>query len=161
MTHSKASFSSAQIKRLIRLRAVVKVSPSRIRYAEWFKRECVMRADAGESPTYLFRGGGTEGLSLIGEKRIERLHGPMAEENAAGRSGSGKAARNACFLWIWTRSKNREVSKVDVRDVRDLIICKQTRYIERACSGRSMSCGLQLLHSKPSPTICNERHGTS
>ena len=31
MTHSKASFSSAQIKRLIKLRAVVKVSPSRIR----------------------------------------------------------------------------------------------------------------------------------
>ena len=30
MTHSKASFSSAQIKRLIKLRAVVKVSPSRI-----------------------------------------------------------------------------------------------------------------------------------
>ena len=55
MTHSKASFSSAQIKRLIKLRAVVKVSPSRIRYAEWFKRECVMRADAGESPRHLRR----------------------------------------------------------------------------------------------------------
>ena len=26
--------------------------------------------------------------------------------------------------------QDREVSKVDVRDVRDLIICKQTRYIE-------------------------------
>lgn len=66
MTHSKASFSSAQIKRLIKLRAVVKVSPSRIRYAEWFKRECVMRADAGESPTYLFREAGL-GPEFIGE----------------------------------------------------------------------------------------------
>ena len=63
MTHSKAYVSDpAQIKRLIKLRAVVKVSPSRIRYAEWFKRECVMRADAGESPTYLFREAGL-GLS--------------------------------------------------------------------------------------------------
>jgi len=73
MTHSKASFSSAQIKRLIKLRAVVKVSPSRIRYAEWFKREFSVDMDT---------------------------------------------------------EQDREVSKVDVRDVRDLIICKQTRYIE-------------------------------
>ncbi len=56
-------------------------------------------------------------------------------------------------------AQDREVSKVDVRDVRDLIICKQTRYIE---SLQRQIDELRLqLHSKPSPTICNERHGTS
>ena len=150
MTHSKASFSSAQIKRLIKLRAVVKVSPSRIRYAEWFKRECVI---AGESPTYLFREAGL-GPELIGENVL----------NAAWTDGGRKCSWLASsperlFSVDMDTEQDREVSKVDVRDVRDLIICKQTRYIE-ACSGRSMSC-VCSLHSKPSPTICNERHGAS
>ena len=53
----------------------------------------------------------------------------MAEENAAGRSGSGKQPGTPVFCGYDT-AQDREVSKVDVRDVRDLIICKQTRYIE-------------------------------
>ena len=117
MTHSKASFSSAQIKRLIKLRAVVKVSPSRIRYAEWFKRECVMRADAGESPTYLFREAGL-GPELIGEKRMQLEDLEVA------------SSPERLFSVDMDTEQDREVSKVDVRDVRDLIICKQTRYIE-------------------------------
>lgn len=109
MTHSKASFSSAQIKRLIKLRAVVKVSPSRIRYAEWFKRECVMRADAGESPTYLFREAGL-GPEFIGENVLN------AAWTDGGRKCSWKiwkwqAARNACFLWIWTRRKTEKSAR--------------------------------------------------
>ena len=96
MTHSKASFSSAQIKRLIKLRAVVKVSPSRIRYAEWFKRECVMRADAGESPTYLFREAGL-GPEFIGEKRIERCMDRWRKKMQLGRSGSGKQPGTPVF----------------------------------------------------------------
>lgn len=94
MTHSKASFSSAQIKRLIKLRAVVKVSPSRIRYAEWFKRECVMRADAGESPTYLFREAGL-GPELIGEKRIERCMDRVESSVNITRRSRGKGAHIA------------------------------------------------------------------
>lgn len=109
MTHSKASFSSAQIKRLIKLRAVVKVSPSRIRYAEWFKRECVMRADAGESPTYLFREAGL-GPELIGEKRIERCMDRWRKK-MQWKIWKWQAARNACFLWIWTRSKTEKSAR--------------------------------------------------
>ena len=44
---------------------------SRIRYAEWCKRECVSSAENGESLTVLFREAGL-GPELIGEKRIER-----------------------------------------------------------------------------------------
>lgn len=109
MTHSKASFSSAQIKRLIKLRAVVKVSPSRIRYAEWFKRECVMRADAGESPTYLFREAGL-GPEFIGEKRIERCMDRWRKK-MQWKIWKWQAARNACFLWIWTRRKTEKSAR--------------------------------------------------
>lgn len=109
MTHSKASFSSAQIKRLIKLRAVVKVSPSRIRYAEWFKRECVMRADAGESPTYLFREAGL-GPELIGEKRIERCMDRWRKKMQL-EDLEVASSRNACFLWIWTRSKTEKSAR--------------------------------------------------
>lgn len=109
MTHSKASFSSAQIKRLIKLRAVVKVSPSRIRYAEWFKRECVMRADAGESPTYLFREAGL-GPEFIGEKRIERCMDRWRKKMQL-EDLEVASSRNACFLWIWTRRKTEKSAR--------------------------------------------------
>ena len=135
MTHSKASFSSAQIKRLIKLRAVVKVSPSRIRYAEWFKRECVMRADAGESPTYLFREAGL-GPELIGEKRIERC------------------------MDRWRKKMQLEDLEVASSPERLFSVDMDTEQDREVCSGRSMSC-VCSLHSKPSPTICNERHGAS
>lgn len=128
MTHSKASFSSAQIKRLIKLRAVVKVSPSRIRYAEWFKRECVMRADAGESPTYLFREAGLE-PEFIGEKRIERCMDRWRKKMQL-EDLEVASSPERLFSVDMDTAQDREVSKVDVRDVRDLIICKQTRYIE-------------------------------
>ena len=128
MTHSKASFSSAQIKRLIKLRAVVKVSPSRIRYAEWFKRECVMRADAGESPTYLFREAGL-GPEFIGEKRIERCMDRWRKKMQL-EDLEVASSPERLFSVDMDTAQDREVSKVDVRDVRDLIICKQTRYIE-------------------------------
>lgn len=128
MTHSKASFSSAQIKRLIKLRAVVKVPPSRIRYAEWFKRECVMRADAGESPTYLFREAGL-GPELIGEKRIERCMDRWRKKMQL-EDLEMASSPERLFSVDMDTEQDREVSKVDVRDVRDLIICKQTRYIE-------------------------------
>ena len=122
MTHSKASFSSAQIKRLIKLRAVVKVSPSRIRYAEWFKRECVMRA------TYLFREAGL-GPELIGEKRIERCMDRWRKKMQL-EDLEVASSPERLFSVDMDTEQDREVSKVDVRDVRDLIICKQTRYIE-------------------------------
>ena len=43
--------------------------------------------------------------------------------------GSGKQPERLFSVDMDTE-QDREVSKVDVRDVRDLIICKQTRYIE-------------------------------
>ena len=109
MTHSKASFSSAQIKRLIKLRAVVKVSPSRIRYAEWFKREC--------------------GPEFIGEKRIERCMDRWRKKMQL-EDLEVASSPERLFSVDMDTEQDREVSKVDVRDVRDLIICKQTRYIE-------------------------------
>lgn len=68
---SDERFSPEQAQYLASLPAVISITGSRIRYAEWFKRECVSSAENGESPTVLFREAGL-GPELIGEKRIER-----------------------------------------------------------------------------------------
>lgn len=53
----------------------------------------------------------------------------MAEENAV-EDLEVASSPERLFSVDMDTAQDREVSKVDVRDVRDLIICKQTRYIE-------------------------------
>lgn len=62
---SDERFSPEQAQYLASLPAVISITGSRIRYAEWFKRECVSSAENGESPTVLFREAGL-GPELIG-----------------------------------------------------------------------------------------------
>lgn len=87
-----------------------------------------MRADAGESPTYLFREAGL-GPELIGEKRIERCMDRWRKKMQL-EDLEVASSPERLFSVDMDTAQDREVSKVDVRDVRDLIICKQTRYIE-------------------------------
>lgn len=67
----ESGFSAREIRYLESLPAVARVGRDRIRYAEGFKRECVRRYAAGESPVAIFRSAGLD-PSLIGYKRIER-----------------------------------------------------------------------------------------
>lgn len=64
-------FSAREMRYLQSLPAVDHVTPNRITYTEDFKRDCVRRYLAGESPSVIFRNAGLDS-SLIGYKRIER-----------------------------------------------------------------------------------------
>lgn len=71
-TSSKGGmFSVREIEYLESLPAVERVDNGRIRYTDDFKRECVQRYRAGESPSEIFRRSGLD-AALIGYKRIER-----------------------------------------------------------------------------------------
>lgn len=65
------AFSAREIRYLQSLPAVERVSQGRIHYTEGFKRDCIRRYNAGESPAQIFRRAGLDS-SLIGYKRIER-----------------------------------------------------------------------------------------
>ena len=64
-------FSSREIRYLESLPAVEKVVGDRIIYRDGFKRDCVRRYAAGESPSLIFSNAGLDS-SLVGYKRIER-----------------------------------------------------------------------------------------
>ena len=64
-------FTTQELQYLRSLPAVAAVSSGRIRYVEAFKRECVRKYRAGESPARIFRAAGLDS-ALIGYKRIER-----------------------------------------------------------------------------------------
>lgn len=65
------SFSADELQMLRKLPAVANATKDRITYADTFKRVCVIRYLAGESPTKIFREAGLP-PELIGYKRIER-----------------------------------------------------------------------------------------
>ena len=71
MAAGGGSFTLEEAAYLRSLSAVSEVSPVRITYSEEFKRSCVRRYKAGESPARIFREAGLD-PSLIGYKRIER-----------------------------------------------------------------------------------------
>ena len=71
MSGDESDFSAREARYLESLPAVKSVGRDRIMYAEGFKRECVRRYAAGESPVAIFRSAGLD-PSLIGYKRIER-----------------------------------------------------------------------------------------
>lgn len=64
-------FTAQELRYLRSLPAVAAVSAGRIRYVDAFKRECIRKYRAGESPARIFRAAGLDS-ALIGYKRIER-----------------------------------------------------------------------------------------
>lgn len=65
------AFSAEEVRYLTALPAVVRVNGDRISYSEDFKRECMRRYFAGDSPAQIFAEAGLDS-TLIGYKRIER-----------------------------------------------------------------------------------------
>ncbi|NMN02128.1 hypothetical protein G1C94_0750 [Bifidobacterium sp. DSM 109963] len=65
-------FTSGQRAYLSSLAAVDSIdASSRIRYADWFRVECMRRYKEGEKPAALFREAGLD-PKIVGYKRIER-----------------------------------------------------------------------------------------
>ncbi|WP_214309773.1 hypothetical protein [Bifidobacterium simiarum] len=71
MVHRAEPFTAEELSYLSSLPAVESVRSGRIRYSSVFKRECMRRYLAGESPARIFSEAGLPS-SLIGYKRIER-----------------------------------------------------------------------------------------
>lgn len=96
-SYGGGAFSVREVEYLESLPAVERVRSGRIVYSDDFKRECIRRYNAGESPVEIFREAGLDS-SLIGYKRIERCiarwrdrFAPDDEDNAGQRSGATPA----------------------------------------------------------------------
>ena len=133
-------FSSREIQYLESLPAVERVGHDRIIYRDGFKRDCVRRYAAGESPAKIFRNAGLDS-SLIGYKRIERCISRWKrtirfdEDELTGevdytippeqRWSSGRHTRQRA-----ADSEAESAPIVGEPDVRRLIIAQQARRIE-------------------------------
>lgn len=123
-------FTNEEIAYLRSLPAVARVANGRIRYSEDFRRDCMRRYRAGESPVRIFRDAGLD-ASLIGYKRIERCisrwrsdlesdaDGDSADERRDGREGQ-EARPFVPELRV----------RAGKRDLRDLLISQQVLLIE-------------------------------
>ncbi|KFI99116.1 HTH domain-containing protein [Bifidobacterium stellenboschense] len=127
------TFTNEEIAYLRSLPAVARVSNGRIRYSEAFRRECMRRYHAGESPVRIFRDAGLD-ASLIGYKRIERCIArwrsmPDAPETVGGADGNepGAARADGRLAKPFTPELNVRAGK---RDLRDLLISQQVLLIE-------------------------------
>ncbi|OZG58651.1 hypothetical protein BTIS_0372 [Bifidobacterium tissieri] len=137
-------FTQEEITYLRSLRAVARVSNGRIRYTEEFKRECMRRYAAGESPARIFRDAGLDS-ALIGYKRIERcISRWRGIEAEADNTSPNKSGVNGVNGGNGTADGHHDQSDDDYdneafsprlvvrsgrRDLRDLLIAQQVRRI--------------------------------
>ncbi|OXN00303.1 HTH domain-containing protein [Bifidobacterium vansinderenii] len=131
-------FTQEEITYLRSLRAVARVSNGRIRYTEEFKRECMRRYAAGESPARIFRDAGLDS-ALIGYKRIERCisrwrgmeSAPKESASPASLSSAGTADNHAQTGDDYSDEafSPNLVVRSGRRDLRDLLIAQQVRRI--------------------------------
>lgn len=117
-------FTNEEIAYLRSLPAVSRVTNGRIRYTEDFRRECMRRYAAGESPAKIFHEAGLDS-SLIGYKRIERCISRWRDSSVsaspvenAGETKDGDSARG------FSPSLHLRSGK------RDLLIAQQVRRID-------------------------------
>ncbi|MDU8981821.1 hypothetical protein [Bifidobacterium scardovii] len=120
-------FTNEEIAYLRSLPAVSRVTNGRIRYTEDFRRECMRRYAAGESPAKIFHEAGLDS-SLIGYKRIEqcisRWRDSSVSATAAADTGEPKDDESARGF---SPSLHLRSGK---RDLRDLLIAQQVRRID-------------------------------
>lgn len=120
-------FTNEEIAYLRSLPAVSRVTNGRIRYTEDFRRECMRRYAAGESPAKIFHEAGLDS-SLIGYKRIERCISRWRDSSvsatAAADTGEPKDDESARGF---SPSLHLRSGK---RDLRDLLIAQQVRRID-------------------------------
>lgn len=150
---SESSFTDEEVRYLLSLPAVESVHRGRIRYSTLFKRECMRRYLAGDSPSAIFSEAGMPS-SLIGYKRIERSIARWRQSLAdAGtvevRNGDGDGNRGAESSDARRLSDDqmeelfenpgriagmfghrRKPRQREYDDVRDLLIAQQTRRID-------------------------------
>lgn len=127
MTHTRMPFSSERMEYLNALPAVASVSGSRIRYADWFKRECVRLDKEGKSPATLFREAGL-GPELIGSKRIERCMNRWrckAEKDAWNMNDDEMSSVSESLELL-----GEAMPGMDGGRLRDMLIIQQAHYIE-------------------------------
>nr|WP_244568530.1 hypothetical protein [Bifidobacterium eulemuris] len=144
-------FSAEEVRYLRKLPAVANVTRSRIMYSEAFKRSCLRRYFAGESPVRMFREAGLD-PSLVGYKRIERCFARWKaqakkegmEQYLAGADGSDAADFSATLFAANESMPSREkkrggggvigasrASRDSWDETRDLIIAQQARRIDQ------------------------------
>ena len=108
-------FSIREIEYLESLPAVERVVNGRIVYADDFKRECIRRYRAGESPSEIFRRSGLD-AALIGNKRIERCIArwkSSARLNTGAKSDAGESKLDVAPSLRWVPPVQVRRSLVD------------------------------------------------
>lgn len=105
-------FTPEEISRLLSLDAVDDARPGSIVYSKEFKRDCMERYRAGESPAAIFASAGLPS-SLIGYKRIERAiyHWKEAERKDALCATDAPSARRDAHLRRVAESRRAAVDK--------------------------------------------------
>lgn len=126
-------FTNEEISYLRSLPAVERVTNGRIRYTEQFKRECIRRYLAGESPARIFHDHGLDS-SLIGYKRIERCIARWRSHYGDSIGEESTGARPTAEPFTADHTDERTFTpKLRVRngkrDLRDLLIAQQVRRI--------------------------------
>lgn len=128
---AERQFNEEELAYLRSLPAVARVSHGRIRYTEEFKRECMRRYEAGDSPSQIFRDAGLDS-ALIGYKRIERSIARwhkelLAERKAAADGRAAKATKRMEDEEPFTPRLNVRDGR---RDLRDMLIAQQIHHID-------------------------------
>lgn len=172
------AFSAREVEYLNALPAVKHVIDGRIIYADAFKRECMRRYYAGESPTEIFRQAGLDS-QLIGYKRIERCiarwkrsvprnesvpsqsYGDAAYKSAYRNRGEPRAQVGASAGMslgtntVWSGVEERaSVMPVNIfDDVSQLVIAQQARRIDE------LECTVNMLrrHYEPYRSCLSRR----
>ncbi|WP_055427560.1 HTH domain-containing protein [Bifidobacterium aesculapii] len=123
-------FTNEEIAYLRSLPAVSRVANGRIRYSEDFRRECMRRYRAGESPVRIFRDAGLD-ASLIGYKRIERCISRWRSDLESNTDVDSADARRDGQEDQTVRPFVPELRvRAGKRDLRDLLISQQVLLIE-------------------------------
>ena len=108
-------FSIREVEFLESLPAVERVVNGRIVYSDEFKRECLRRYNAGESPSEIFRRSGLD-TALIGYKRIERCFArwkKSARLNSGTQAGAGESKFDVAPSLRWVAPVQVRRSLVD------------------------------------------------
>lgn len=110
------SFSADELQMLRKLPAVANATKDRITYADTFKRVCVIRYLAGESPTKIFREAGLP-PELIGYKRIERSvarwkKSAIKSVNGSEGMGNGEIVAQLIELFVDTMKTKKKLDNI-------------------------------------------------
>lgn len=125
------SFSADELQMLRKLPAVANATKDRITYADTFKRVCVIRYLAGESPTKIFREAGLP-PELIGYKRIERSvarwkKSAIKSVNGSEGMGNSEIVAQLIELFVDTMRRRRSLTTLWASPLRTLRLRRTLR----------------------------------